>query len=1518
MWKRHLLKNNHLPNAVDRRPPRQPGHRVLRVESLESRVLLSINQPTLDAGTGELRFIGSSDADRVKVSEASPTSISFNVESGSEELLVNFPKSQVRSIVILVYAGNDFVQNSTDIPAEIWGGSGIDTLIGGGGDDELRGNDDADILFGLGGNDILRSGSGNDVVLGGAGADTLYGEGGDDRLDGDDGNDVLYGGAGNDKLSGGRGNDALDGGGDDDKLYGDADKDTLIGNSGDDKLFGGSGDDSLAGWAGNDQLHGGSGNDELDGGGHNDQLYGDGGRDLLIGNWGNDFLYGGDDDDNLRGGLGDDQLDGGGHHDKLYGEAGRDVLIGNWGDDLLDGGDDDDNLRGGLGDDQLDGGDHNDQLYGDDGRDVLIGNWGDDVLMGGSGDDTLAGWAGYDELHGGSGNDELDGGGNNDQLYGDDGTDVLIGNWGDDLLSGGSGDDTLAGWAGNDTLYGGLGNDQLDGGGHDDQLYGDDGMDVLIGNWGDDLLSGGPGDDDLAGEAGNDELHGGSGNDQLGGGGDDDLLYGDAGADVLKGNWGLDFLAGGVGNDILEGGSDDDFLYGGGGDDFLFGDNGSDHLYGEDGKDYLDGVDGDDFIYGGLGNDELLGGVGNDWMFGDAGEDLIDGQADDDRIFGGAGSDEIDGSTGDDALLGGPEDDEILGGDGNDILFGGDGIDDLWGLGGEDLIVGGRSAYDEDPVAIEALMATWGSNETYENRVQLIENASHRAFLKSGQTVFDDGVPETLRGNNGRDWYIVTGASPIYDPLGNYAHHGHSSLDHGHGSIVVSETLPAFEGFSLIDSLDDVSGLEPAEALHTLIPHATNEVNRNEMLALFELVKYSDLTHVAIASGDWSDRGTWFGGQAPSSDARVLIPLGVEVVVDQKISEEVKTVRVDGTLAFATDADSELRAETIVVSNAGTFNMGTAAAPVADGVTARLVFTDNGLIDRTEDPFGISRGLITHGSAEIYGDATTPYAEVVGTLSPGATHITLAANPVGWAVGDEIVVAGTTERARQDELRVIEAIQGNVVTVAPLSYAHGAPSTEAAFHVANLSRNVVLESETDDVARRGHVMFMHSHNVDVRYASFERLGRTDKRVPLIDAVVDDQWQLVSGTGTNQRARYAVHFHRTGIVDNGNPAIVAGSVASETIGWAFVNHSSFVNMSDNVAYDTTGAAFVSEVGDEIGRFENNLAIATLGSGETPNSRETIQDFGHTGDGFWFQGGGVRAIGNIASGAEGSGFIYYMRGVRENGQLRNFLSENLNDPSIAGGKPTIRVSEMPLQEFRENVAYASTQGLSVRYHMEFAQHNVPGVVDDSTFWNNRFGVDLSYSNQVVLQDLVILHDSEVLGARGVRTNGSARNFEYNNLTVVGYMRGVDAAMRGHTAINGGTFKNQLNIVVTSGNGDSRTVEINGPISFDSVHELALQPSEVFLEFDVLPAFYEVERFFFSDTVTLNYGNYANQQVYFLEQSPTAIPFPTAEFYVPAQYVGLTSQMLYDLYGVAVGGGLAPGSTTTDPSIHGLIGP
>jgi Ca2+-binding RTX toxin-like protein len=1459
------------------------------------------------------------------------------------------------------------------------GGAGIDLLVGGEGDDILGGGDDsdtlsggngADRLFGDAGNDLLLGEGGDDQLFGGLGNDELHGHDGSDRIEGNEGDDILYGelgadvlmgmagadtlygGDGNDSLFGGIGNDYLKGGLGDDTIYGDDDVDRIFGDEGNDNIFAG---------VGNDEVYGGAGNDRIDGMDGNDLLYGELGNDLLLGGNGNDILQGGDGWDSLYGGSGDDYLRGGVGNDFLYGEDGADLLFGDAGNDLLDGGVGNDEGYGGDGSDRLDGRSGNDTLYGDLGDDLIYGAAGLDILNGGEGNDQIYGGNDNDQILGGGGNDSLFGEVGADLIFGEAGNDLVVGGTGDDQLRGGDGDDRLDGQDGNDTLFGDVGRDTLYGSLGNDVLFGNDDVDFLYGGAGDDTLWGGIGADSLYGEDGIDLLYGEADNDILSGGVLDDQLFGGTGADWIDGGDGNDTLVGDIGNDTLLGGSGNDNLLGGDGTDMLYGAAGNDTLRGGNDSDFLRGEDGDDLLYGEAGNDTILGGTGNDQAFGGDGSDLIEGEAGNDVLSGEVGNDILRGGDGDDQLVGGEGADQLYGdrgadilrgGLGMDLLFGGDGadllqgmedgdllsgdagVDMLYGAAGNDVLIGGTEAdqlYGEgnedlligaivnhDLLTLNNLLILWNSAGTYESRIAAIEAETYLGKLQSQETVFDDYVADQVIGGLDHDWFFIPGAMSFYIPHG-IDHHHHEAT--GHHTIDIVHELPSVEGFDLLDSLDNLADRQTNESVHSLIPHAVDLGRQPEHLALMQLVRYDQVTHYAVAEGDWSDPATWHDGIVPSDGANVLIPLGIHVTVDGQISERIATIRVDGHLAFATNVNTELQVETLVVTDVGELEIGSTVAPILPTATARLTFIDTGAIDRSYDPFGISRGLITHGAVSMQGAKVSHSLTASNTLLAGSTLIQLASVPTGWKVGDKIVIAGTVEGALQDEVRTILGIFFNQVYIAPLAYSHLTLRSDLKVHISNLSRNVILDSENTAADRRGHVMFMHNQDVSIQYAAFNGLGRTDKSIPINDPVVDSNWQLVAGTGTNPRARYSVHFHRAGTLMTDTAATVHGSVVNDGVGWGFVNHSSYANFTENVAYNVLGAGFVTEVGDEIGSFDRNIAVHIRSSGEEIESRLQLQDFGHGGEGFWFQGAGISVRDNVVAGAEGSAYIYYTQGLVINGRAGVFRSENLANPSIAGGATTIPVVHVPVLVFDRNVGYASGVGLTIQYNLRDAVHTAQSVLSNSVFWGNETGVQVPYAHSIILRNLTILHTFYPRGEVAVRSNDISKNITYDNLFISGYFYGIEAAKRGYSEVIGGRFATRIGVLVNPPREANRTVNIRGnfqmlPVPVDVFGNNPQQ--DVWIRFDTSALYQTTYHLYYRSEVVLNYGPHQNRKLYATTQLPSSIPFPAPVPYVPPQYVGKTSLELKTLYGATVFGELAPVNSVTDPRFGGVLAP
>ena len=420
--------------------------------------------------------------------------------------------------------------------------------------------------------------------------------------------------------------------------------------------------------------------------------------------------------------------------------------------------------------------------------------------------------------------------------------------------------------------------------------------------------------------------------------------------------------------------------------------------------------------------------------------------------------------------------------------------------------------------------------------------------------------------------------------------------------------------------------------------------------------------------------------------------------------------------------------------------------------------------------------------------------------------------PSDWRIGDELVLAGTSASADEDEQLTLLGIDGDAVIVRPLVHLHAVATTTAPLdrplqiHLANLTRNAVIRSESTELDRRGHVMFMQTDAAHIQFAAFEDLGRTDKNVPINDPLFDERGELIPGTGSNPRGRYALHFHRGGTVNDGQAAIVQGSVVTRSPGWGFTNHSSFVNFTDNVSYDVDGAGFATEAGDEIGSFVRNLAIRGHGSGQAYNDRYELQDFGHQGDGFWFQGGGFTVEDNAASGMKGNGIMLYTRGLIEidkqddrSGADREtrYLASNLEFPEVAIDATTAEVWQVPVRHFRNNSAYGSEVGITFEYlnsplltiqkDNERAGQTVRSVVENVTVWGNRTGANVSHVFETDIRGLTVIGRVTRPNGYGIKAHNSSANVTFEDAHVEGFVYGLVLPRRGVNRVTGGYFNN-----------------------------------------------------------------------------------------------------------------------------------
>ncbi|MDJ0662233.1 MAG: tandem-95 repeat protein, partial [Crocosphaera sp.] len=568
--------------------------------------------------------------------------------------------------------------------------------------------------------------------------------------------------------------------------------------------------------------------------------------------------------------------------------------------------------------------------------------------------------------------------------------------------------------------------------------------------------------------------------------------------------------------------------------------------------------------------------------------------------------------------------------------------------------------------------------------------------------------------------------------------------------------------------------------------------------SFLDLVPHSNATHIAVNSGSWFDPNTWQDGIIPNRNADVVIAQGVNIFYDQESNLRIHTIRVDGSLSFLQNTNTQLIVDYIAVSDTGTLEMGTELNPIQ--AQANIIFAsvdpNNPEIDTNWDPHQLSRGLVAGDGAKvsIFGEEKTSYVTLADNHLAGATELTFSEPvPTNWAVGDQIVLTGTAwdkngshddNSVTQDEVLTIESINDNTITFRhndvngnALRFDHTAPEGfDLDIYVANLTRNVVFQSEGgNDVppSQRGHTMFM-DHDTKIYNAGFYGLGRTNKDVILDDPQFDSEGNLIPGTGTNPKARYSIHFHE--ILHNNDPndldtAQVNGNAIWNTPGWALSVHSSRVDVTNNVSFDAVGAHFATEDGDEQATFRGNIAIKAVGAVtdapadllQPKGPRGDQKDFGVRGMGFWLETPYSVVNGfedNIVTGTKDSGiFVYGHNDVHAQPVVSvSTLPQELQ--WIAGDATEIKSWAVPLINFRGNKVYNAEGGIELRgvtrddSGKDFfdISHTEQNVVEDFTIWGvRRHGVDIQYASHITVKDSLIVGNPD---------NPITRNHIYSN--------------------------------------------------------------------------------------------------------------------------------------------------------------
>jgi hypothetical protein len=446
---------------------------------------------------------------------------------------------------------------------------------------------------------------------------------------------------------------------------------------------------------------------------------------------------------------------------------------------------------------------------------------------------------------------------------------------------------------------------------------------------------------------------------------------------------------------------------------------------------------------------------------------------------------------------------------------------------------------------------------------------------------------------------------------------------------------------------------------------------------------------VSVANGDWSNPDTWQPARVPGEGDRVLVSRGTHVTYDVESEAVLRVIQVVGTLEFARDRNTLLNVGLLKVQNSDTCSesgfacdfhgvtasgepherpegdipallVGTPGSPIPAEFTAtiRLHYL-NGMPENDSPALACCAARM-----EIHGaPMSRTWVKLGADSAEGATQVTLTEPVTGWNVGDDVIVTGSVRRERggsyrtdteavTTEERRIVAIDRTTITLdEPLDFEHSG-SGEFKCEIANLSRNVVIES-ADPEGQRGHTVYHAFSAGGISYARLAHLGK----------------EGVLG-------RYAIHFHMAGDTMRGGGVVGAAIVDSHNR-WVTIHGTNHLVIRDCVGYGSVGHGYFLEDGTEVyNLLDRNLAVHAYAGRPLPN--QVLSFDPNDGAGFWWANGRNTFTRNVSCENDEYGYRYDI-------QERSNFDPRLPVLQPDGTYQTVDVRTIPIWRFEQNEAH-----------------------------------------------------------------------------------------------------------------------------------------------------------------------------------------------------------------------------------------
>ena len=521
-------------------------------------------------------------------------------------------------------------------------------------------------------------------------------------------------------------------------------------------------------------------------------------------------------------------------------------------------------------------------------------------------------------------------------------------------------------------------------------------------------------------------------------------------------------------------------------------------------------------------------------------------------------------------------------------------------------------------------------------------------------------------------------------------------------------------------------------------------------------------------SGPWSAAATWEGGKVPAAGARVQVRTGHTVIYDLKSDQVIRSIHVAGTLTFARDKDTRLDVGLIKIQpgdeasedgfdcdahaaepKPGTplpaLEVGTPDQPIPAGRRALIRLTYVNGLDKQSCPAIVCCG----GRMDFHGaPMSRTWVRLGATAKKGDSVITLSEPVTGWKAGDRIIVTmtgiaptsgnshpGSNPKGTTTEERNIQAIDGNKVTLsAALEHEHLGVGLYRG-EVANLSRNVVVESADKEL--RGHTMYHRYSSGAISYAEFRHLGK----------------EGILG-------RYALHYHLCGDTMRGS-FVIGTSIWDSANRWLAIHGTNYLVVRDNVGYKSKGHGFFLEDGTEVYNvLDRNLAVGARPA--TPLPKQALAFDNNDGAGFWWANSLNTFTRNVATENGQYGFRY---------EAMAPLVLPILQPD--GSRKKIDIRTLPFVRFDDNEGHSQTGLYDVKLGTSGDKDGVgpdtkhPCIIRNLLIWSGHYAFDTRMPS--VMIDGMRLYNT-VYGYRAMNCD----NHVYRNITISGRSNTAFAAV------------------------------------------------------------------------------------------------------------------------------------------------